>query len=259
METPVSSSSPVFVSTRISRTSSAPGSEGGRVKTPSTSVTKTADLAASSLQSSTIQTSPLRIAAPCAASRTASPCTTGTRPCLRRPTMPEVAGDGSPESGSSFFTVPTKGQGETATAGSPRAMRAVTTCLLNVVTDSRVLANPWHNLRGMGCGGAPSPVPFDTPYSLACWWPNDPAPWITAKRVPSAASCDSWAAVAPSASTLSVSNCAFLVQAEPPIFTTTSAQGTVPLLGWSSRSGKHPRRAPICPRAHAGVEAPQKG
>mmetsp|Transcript_84895 Transcript_84895/g.263674 ORF Transcript_84895/g.263674 Transcript_84895/m.263674 type:complete len:248 (-) Transcript_84895:76-819(-) len=247
METPASSSSPVFVSTRISRTSSAPGSEGGFVKTPSTSVTKTAERASNSRHSSTIQTSPLRTAAPCAASSTASPWTTGTRPRLRRPTTPSAADGGSREPGSFFLTVPTKGQGDMATAGSPCEMRAVTTWWLSVVTERRVLANPSQRRGGIGCAGAPSPVPLDTPYSFACWCPKDPAPWITARRAPSPTSCDSWAAVAPRASSLSVSNCAFLVQAEPPIFTTTSAQGTVPPppLSRSSRSGKHPRRAPI--------------
>mmetsp|Transcript_67683 Transcript_67683/g.140325 ORF Transcript_67683/g.140325 Transcript_67683/m.140325 type:complete len:201 (-) Transcript_67683:126-728(-) len=172
METPFSSSSPLG-STKISGTSWAPDSHGGFVKTPSTSVTNTADFAPSSRQSSTIQTSPLRIATPCDSSKTASPCTTGTKPRPSRPLVPStVEGESLPPT-SFFAEVSTKGHGDIDTAGRPSFSRAVMTCLFNVVTESRVLAKP---SRSRSESAIAFSAPFETPYSLACWWPKEPAP-----------------------------------------------------------------------------------
>mmetsp|Transcript_109219 Transcript_109219/g.315583 ORF Transcript_109219/g.315583 Transcript_109219/m.315583 type:complete len:235 (+) Transcript_109219:290-994(+) len=227
MDTPVNSKAPVAGSTRISFTSSAPGSVGGAVKTPSTSVTKTADRAPSSLHNSTIHTSPERMATPCASSSTTSPCTTGTRPRFKRLAAPSAAPGGRRPPGNFFFSVSTKGHGEMVIPGTPASISAEITCLFSVVTERRVFAAPSSRRSDSGYLGGPSSalVPLDTAYSRACWWPKDPAPWITAMRTPSAFSLPSCCAEAPSASSFSVSNWAFFVHAEPPIFTTTSAHG----------------------------------
>mmetsp|Transcript_66910 Transcript_66910/g.180906 ORF Transcript_66910/g.180906 Transcript_66910/m.180906 type:complete len:243 (+) Transcript_66910:559-1287(+) len=185
----------------------------------------TALFACSSLQNSTIQTSPLRMAQPCSQSRMASPCTTGTKPARTSPLAPATASAGSRELGSFFFAVPTKGHGDMVTAGSPCSIRAVMTCLLSVVTERRVFAKPSRSLPASGYASGPSPTPLDTPYSLACWWPNEPAPWMMATRLPDLCTSPICFAAAARFSACSVSNSAFLVHADPPIFTTTSAGG----------------------------------
>ena len=114
--------------------SSAPGSEGGRLKTPGTSVRKTASLGRSARQSTSSSASPERMPQPSTSSTTESPCMTGIRPARSssrtwRTPARAVRAVGLPA------RFRQSGKGGRCTAGSPAASSASSTSAFSLVAD----------------------------------------------------------------------------------------------------------------------------
>mmetsp|Transcript_9384 Transcript_9384/g.20458 ORF Transcript_9384/g.20458 Transcript_9384/m.20458 type:complete len:241 (+) Transcript_9384:337-1059(+) len=157
---PKPASLPVRV-TRISGRRDAPGSLGGLLYTPRTSVRKTAIRGRKPRHSASDSVSPLRMAEPCCSSKTASPCSTGTSPSrthLRTSAtsarIPMVRSQGH------LARVRTPGKAGRPTAAIPFSRRAATTILFRRHTDERVSAKPRQSKAGWT-------LPRCTEYALA--------------------------------------------------------------------------------------------